>query len=90
MLLVKEYKELEKIQEKFISGTATPDEMERFLDLIVKNGSEIEMMEYMETLKLNTIDEVRVEIKKRQKNSGISTGLAIAGGAILLAALLSK
>ena len=84
-LLVKEYKELEKIQGKIISDIATPDEMERFLDLIVKSGSEIEMMEYMETLKLNTIDEVRVEMKKRQKNSGISTGLVIAGGAILLA-----
>jgi hypothetical protein len=89
-LLMKEYKELEKIQKKVALGVASSNEMETFLDLIVKNGNEFEMLNYMKTLGLNTIDEVRAEVKKRQTDSGIFTGLAIAGGAILLAALLSK
>jgi len=89
-LLKKEYKELERIQEKIILGTATSVEMEVFLNLIVKSGNEVEMMGYMEILGIHSIDEVRGEVKKRQKNSDISTGLAIVGGVILLAALFSK
>ncbi|SFV88092.1 hypothetical protein MNB_SUP05-SYMBIONT-5-611 [hydrothermal vent metagenome] len=64
--------------------------MEVFLNLIVKSGNEVEMMGYMEILGIHSIDEVRGEVKKRQKNSDISTGLAIVGGVILLAALFSK
>ncbi|SMN02087.1 hypothetical protein SPONL_506 [uncultured Candidatus Thioglobus sp.] len=64
--------------------------MEAFLDLIVKSGNEVEVLGYMNTLGFSTIEEVRDALKKHQKNSGISTGLAIAGGAILLAMLFSK
>ncbi len=90
LLLKKEYKELERIQEKIILKIATPNEMEVFLDLIVKSGNEVEMMGYMEILGIHSIDEVRYRVKKRQRDSGILTGLAIAGGAILLAALFSR
>lgn len=87
LLLKREYKELEKIQEKIVLRTDTPDEMEIFLDLIVKSGNEFEMLNYMKTIGFDTMDEVRLEVKKHQRNSGIYTGLAIAGGAILLATL---
>ncbi len=90
LLLKKEYKELERIQEKIILETATFDEMEVFLDLIVKSGNEVEMMGYMKILGIHSMDEVRDKVKKRQRDSGILTGLAIAGGVILWAALFSK
>ncbi len=89
-LLKQEYKELERIQEKIILETATFDEMEVFLDLIVKSGNEVEMMGYMKILGIHSMDEVRDRVKKRQRDSGILTGLAIAGGVILWAALFSK
>lgn len=87
---MREYSKLEEIQEKIVAETATPTETEEFLDLIVKSGNEIEMLNYMKTIGFNSIEEVRAELKKQQKSEGIIAGLAIAGGAILLAALLSK
>lgn len=89
-LSTKDFSELERIKEKIILDTVTSDEMESFLDLIVQSGNESEMLNYMKNLGLNTIDEVRDEVKKRQRNSSISTGLVIASGAILLAALFSR
>ncbi|SMN11534.1 hypothetical protein SPBRAN_1815 [uncultured Candidatus Thioglobus sp.] len=89
-LLEKEYKELEQIQEKILADNALSSEMETFLDLIVKSGNEVEVLGYMNTLGFSTIEEVRGALKKHQKYSAISTGLAIAGGAVLLAMLFSK
>ena len=85
-----EYKELKKIQERIILDTATWDEMNIFLDLIVKNDNEIEMLNYMKSLGFNSIDEVKSELREKKKNSDITAGLMIAGGAILLAILLNK
>ena len=85
-----EYQKLKTIQDKIVLNNATSVEMDKFLDLIIKSGNEFEMLEYMQTIGFDTIDEVRIELKKRQKNSNVSTGLAVAGGAILLALLLSR
>lgn len=89
-LLTREYKQLEEIQGKIISDTASPNEKAIFLDLIVKSGNESEMLKYMQILGFNTIEDVKSELKKQTEDSGINTGLVIAGGAILLALLFSK
>jgi len=93
-LLMREYKRLEAIEGKIIADTATPSETKEFLHLIVKSGNEMEMLNYMRTIGFDSIEEIEgylsQEDKDEDKDEGISTGLAIAGGAILLALLLSK
>ncbi len=93
-LLTREYKQLEEIQGKIISDTASPNEKAIFLDLIVKSGNEMEMLNYMRTIGFDSIEKIEdflsQEYKDKDKDKGISTGLAIAGGAILLALLFSK
>ncbi|SMN15686.1 hypothetical protein CRYPA_1711 [uncultured Candidatus Thioglobus sp.] len=85
-----ECKYLEKIQEKIILNTATTNEMQSFLSLIVKSDNELEMLNYMETIGLNSIKEIQDQLNKNNKDENLTTGLVIAGGAILLALLLSR
>ena len=90
----KEHKKLKKIHKKIVAEDATTDDKKEFLHLIRKNGSDSEMLIYMKTLGFDSIEEIEEylsqEDKDEDKDEGISTGLAIAGGAILLALLLSK
>ncbi|WXU00800.1 MAG: hypothetical protein Ctma_1532 [Catillopecten margaritatus gill symbiont] len=87
---MEEYDRLEEIHNKIIMDTALSGELEEFLHLIVKSGNEAEMLSYMRVLGFFSIEEIVQHLTQEKKNEGISTGLAIAGGAILLAALLSK
>ena len=91
-LLIKEYETLEKIHKKIIEDTVTSDEIQIFLKLIVKSGNDLEMLEYMKSIGFNEIEEIEeylIKNKKDTKSKDIKTGLAIVGGAILLALLLS-
>jgi hypothetical protein len=90
MLTNKDYIKLEIIQEKIILNTATNNEIQDFLFLIIKSGSELEMLNYMKTIGFNSIDEIKEHLNKNKKNDNLTTGLAIAGGAILLAFLLNR
>ncbi|CAC9554143.1 hypothetical protein [uncultured Gammaproteobacteria bacterium] len=90
ILLKREYKELEEIQEKIIKGTVKSNEITIFLGLIVKSGNKLEMLEYMQTIGFNSIEEVQEHFSKNKKNTDLTAGLVIAGGAILLALLLSR
>ncbi len=91
---MREYKRLEAIEGNIIADTATTSEMKEFLHLIVKSGNEMEMLNYMRTIGFDSIEKIEdflsQEYKDKDKDKGISTGLAIAGGAILLALLFSK
>jgi hypothetical protein len=90
MLTSEEYLKLEIIQEKIISSVATNNETQVFLDLIVKSGSELEMLDYMKTIGFNSIAEIEAYLRKNKKNDDLTTALVIAGGAILLAFLLNR
>jgi hypothetical protein len=90
MITNEDYLKLETIQDKIISSTATNNEMQDFLSLIVKSGSELEMLDYMETIGFNSIAEIEAYLRKNKKNDDLTTALAIAGGAILLAFLLNR
>lgn len=89
-LLVRDYKRLEEIQDKIVADIASSSEMKEFLNLIIKSGNEVEMLNYMNTIGFHSIEEIECHLNKEKKNEGLSTGLIIAGGAILLAALLSR
>ena len=91
-LLIEEYGTLKKIHKKIIEDTATFDEIQIFLNLIVKSGNDIEMLEYMKSIGFNKMHEIEEYLNKNNKDTkskDIKTGLAIVGGAILLALLLS-
>jgi hypothetical protein len=90
MLTNKDCTKLEIIQDKIISNTSTTNEKIEFLDLIVKSGSELEMMDYMRTIGFNSIAEIKEHLRKNKKNDDLKTALTIAGGAILLAFLLNR
>jgi hypothetical protein len=90
MLTNKDYLRLEVIQDKIIVDNATTNEKTEFLDLIVKSGSELEMLDYMETIGFNSIAEIKEHLSKNKKNNDLTTALTIAGGAILLAILLNR
>jgi hypothetical protein len=44
----------------------------------------------MQTIGFNSIEEVQEHFSKNKKNTDLTAGLVIAGGAILLALLLSR
>ncbi len=90
MLTNKDYLRLETIQDKIIADDATANEKTEFLDLIVKSGSELEMMDYMRAIGFNSIAEIKEHLSKNKKNNDLTTALTIAGGAILLAILLNR
>jgi hypothetical protein len=90
MLINEDYLKLETIQDKIIANTATNNEIQDFLSLIVKSGSELEMLDYMETIGFNSIAEIEEHLKKGKNNEDLTTALVIAGGAILLAFLLNR
>jgi hypothetical protein len=90
MLTNKDCTKLEIIQDRIISNTLITNEKTAFLDLIVKSGSELEMLDYMETIGFNSIAEIEAYLRKNKKNDDLTTALAIAGGAILLAFLLNR
>ncbi|OIR24749.1 hypothetical protein [Bathymodiolus thermophilus thioautotrophic gill symbiont] len=89
-LLVKEYKELEEAQKKLTTNTATFDEIQRFLDLMEKSGNKTEMSDYMKNIGFNSMDEFKASLNNKKKNEDLVKGLAIVGGAVLVAWLLTR
>ncbi|CAC9612450.1 hypothetical protein [uncultured Gammaproteobacteria bacterium] len=91
-LLIKEYEELEKAQKKLTNNTATFNEIQRFLDLMDKSGNKAEVSSYIKNIGINSMDELKASLNNndRERNEDIIKGLAIVGGAVLVAWLLTR
>ncbi|CAC9550298.1 hypothetical protein [uncultured Gammaproteobacteria bacterium] len=91
-LLIKEYEELEKAQKKLTNNTVTFNEIQRFLDLMDKSGNKAEVSSYIKNIGINSMDELKASLNNndRERNEDIIKGLAIVGGAVLVAWLLTR
>lgn len=89
-LLLRDYKRLEMIQKKLVDKTATGDEMQEFLELMVKSGNELEMSNYTKNIGFDSMDEVKKHLNNKAENKNLIIGLAVIGGAVLLAWILTK
>lgn len=89
-LLKKEYKNLEIIQKKLINKTATNNEMQEFLELLEKSGNQAEVSQYVKSIGFNSMDKFKKHLNNKVENENFITGLAVIGGAVLLAWILTR
>lgn len=89
-LLQKEYKALEAIREKLINKTATSNEMHEFLRLLDKSGNQKEVSKYVSGIGFNSMNEFKEHLNNKAENENLITGLAVIGGAVLFAWLLTR
>lgn len=90
MLLKKEYTELEKIRDKIVDNNFKPQEILKFLDLLIKSGREVEINNYLISSGFNDINSFKKSLKKDIISNNIIKGIAILGSAILLNYILGK
>lgn len=89
-LLQREYKKLEIIQRKLINKTATNSEMQEFLKLLEKSGNQDEILRYVNNIGFKSMDSFEKHLNNKTENENFITGLAVIGGAVLLAWLLTR
>ncbi len=89
-LLKAEYKKLESIQNKLANKTASKNEMQEFLKLLEKSGNQEEVSKYVSNIGFSSMSEFKKHLNNKTENESSVTGLAVVGGAVLLAWFLTR
>ena len=77
------HKELEELKDKVESRTASPKEMEYFLDLISGYNKKL-INKYINGIGFSSIDQVKKELNRKKNNQDLITGLVIVGYTLLI------
>jgi hypothetical protein len=86
----REYRELGIIQKRLANNSATSNDVKTFLNLMNKSGNEMEMSSYIENVGFSSIGDFKEELNNKASNENLIKGLAVVGGAVLVAWLLTK
>ena len=83
-ITLSEHKELEALKDKVESRTASPKEMEYFLDLLSSYDKEL-IDKYISAVGCSSIAEVKTELNRKKHNQDLITALAVVGATFLIA-----
>ena len=89
-LTEQEYQKMQVIKQKMENGNAKNKEIRYFLNLIVKNDNQLEIQSYIRNIGFNSIEEYKQHLDQKIENEETVKNLAIVGGGLLLAFLLSR
>lgn len=90
MLTQEEYNEMQTIKEKMENSKAKTKQIRRFLDLIIENDNQLEIQNYISKIGFDSLDEYKNHLDQKIENKKFVKGLAIVGGGLLLAWLLTR
>ncbi len=90
MITEKQYQEMQTIKQKMENGTAKNKEIKYFLDLIIQNGNQSEIQNYIKNIGFESLPEYMKHLDQKIENAETVKNLAIVGGGLLLAFLLLR
>ncbi len=88
----KQYDRMKNIKNKMAKGDAKSDEMKEFLEILIQSsdGNKIEIENYISNIGFESLDDFKSHLNRKIENEETVKNLAIIGGGLLLAFLLSR
>ncbi len=88
----KQYDRMKNIKNRMAKGDAKSDEMKEFLEILIQSsdGNKIEIENYISNIGFESLDDFKSHLNRKIENEETVKNLAIIGGGLLLAFLLSR